>query len=134
MVPIILLVAFWAVGVLFWQLKDMPFFLYNFGIIGTFLFGLGFLVLILVTLIVQGGSAFTQTMLDLPVRYDADSIHYVTPTDDNQRQCESMQRLGVFSSVTDEVGEIIVADLDQAGVGRLIADDGAGLDDLIAKR
>ena len=37
-VPIILLVAFWAIGVIFWQIKDRAFFLYNFGIIGTSLF------------------------------------------------------------------------------------------------
>ena len=76
----------------------------------------------------------TLLHLFLVKRYEIDSIHYVTPTDDNHRQTESMQRLGIFGSVTDEVGEIIVADLDQAAVGRLVADDGSALGDLIARR
>ncbi len=36
--------------------------------------GLGFLALILGALLIQGSSAFTQTMLDLPVAYEADLL------------------------------------------------------------
>ena len=67
-------------------------------------------------------------------RYKIDAIHYVTPTDDNHRQTESMQRLGIFESVTDEVGEIIVAEIAAAGVAPLLADDGEALGALIARR
>ena len=32
------------------------------------------------------------------------AIHYLTPTEDNHRQCESLQQLGIFESIYDEVG------------------------------
>ncbi|MDH4168862.1 MAG: isocitrate lyase ICL2 [Acidimicrobiia bacterium] len=66
-------------------------------------------------------------------RYDIASIHYLTPTDDNHRQAESMQNLGMFASVTDEVGEIIVAEVDKAGIEALLAPDGVALGELIKK-
>ena len=31
-------------------------------------------------------------------RYKAAAIHYLTPTEDNHRQCESLQRLGIFET------------------------------------
>ncbi len=52
-------------------------------------------------------------------RYEAASVHYLTPTDDNRRQCESMSKLGIFRAVNDEVGEIIVADVDAAVIRAL---------------
>ncbi|MEO6349360.1 MAG: isocitrate lyase ICL2 [Candidatus Limnocylindrales bacterium] len=54
-------------------------------------------------------------------RYEAASIHYLTPNDDNRRQSESMLRLGIFQAVNDEVGEIIVADVNAAGIRALVA-------------
>jgi len=57
--------------------------------------------------------------LFLMQRYKVDAVHYLTPTDDNHRQTESMQKRGLFSSVTDEVGQIIVAEVDRAKVGQL---------------
>jgi isocitrate lyase len=53
-------------------------------------------------------------------RYDAASVHYLTPSDDNRRQCESMLKLGIFEAVNDEVGEIIVADVNPAVIGALV--------------
>jgi isocitrate/methylisocitrate lyase len=53
-------------------------------------------------------------------RYKAAAIHYLTPTEDNHRQCESLQRLGIFESTYDEVGEIIVADVNSAVVRALV--------------
>jgi isocitrate lyase len=44
-------------------------------------------------------------------RYAAVSVHYLTPTDDNRRQCERMLQIGIFGSVHDEVGQIIVAEV-----------------------
>ncbi len=75
----------------------------------------------------------TLLHLFLVHRYKADSVHYLTPTEDNHRQTESMQRLGLFGSVTDEVGEIIVAEVDPATVKSLLAEDGAALAKLIGK-
>jgi len=55
-------------------------------------------------------------------RYKADSVHYVSPTDDNRHQTESMKQLGIFSEVSTDVGEIIVADVNLQRVAELIGD------------
>jgi isocitrate lyase len=67
-------------------------------------------------------------------RYKVDSVHYVTPTEDNQRQAEGMKAQGIFGSVAQEVGQIIVADVDKARVKALLAPDRAALQALIARR
>ncbi len=66
-------------------------------------------------------------------RYKADSVHYVTPTEDNHHQTASMKKLGIYSSVTTEVGEIIVADVDPARIAELSTDREA-LGSLIRKQ
>jgi isocitrate lyase len=66
-------------------------------------------------------------------RYKSEAIHYLTPTEDNHRQCESMQRLGIFSSINDEVGEIIVADVNADTIKSLVDPDSGALAKLIAK-
>ena len=53
-------------------------------------------------------------------RYKAASIHYLTPTEDNHRQSASMQKLGLFESTTEEVGEIIVAEVNSEVVAALV--------------
>jgi isocitrate lyase len=58
-------------------------------------------------------------------RYRATSIHFLTPTDDNRRQCERLSDRGILRSVSDEVGEIIVADVDAATVRSLVTDESA---------
>jgi isocitrate lyase len=58
-------------------------------------------------------------------RYRATSIHFLTPTDDNRRQCERLSARGIFRSVSDEVGEIIVADVDASTVRSLVTDEAA---------
>jgi len=63
----------------------------------------------------------TLAQLFLLSRYKSDSVHYLTPTDDNHRQTERMKKRGLFTSVTDEVGQIIVADVDRDRV-RALAD------------
>jgi isocitrate lyase len=75
----------------------------------------------------------TLLHLYLIKRYKVDSIHYLTPTDDNHRQTESLKRLGIFDTVNDEVGEIIVADVDADVVGRLVEPESAELEKLITK-
>jgi isocitrate lyase len=61
----------------------------------------------------------TLLHLFLVHRYRAAAVHYLTPTDDNRRQAERMRDLGIFETVNDEVGEIIVAEVAQATVHEL---------------
>jgi isocitrate lyase len=65
----------------------------------------------------------TLMHLFLIKRYEASAIHYLTPTDDNHRQSESLRKRGIFSSTTDEVGEIIVAEINDDFVEKLVAAD-----------
>jgi isocitrate lyase len=76
----------------------------------------------------------TLVQLFLFHRYKVDSVHFVTPTEDNQRQAEGMKALGLFGSVVHEVGEIIVADVNKARVRELLAADRAALEALIVGR
>ncbi|MGI9538582.1 MAG: isocitrate lyase ICL2 [Miltoncostaeaceae bacterium] len=73
----------------------------------------------------------TLLHLFLVYRYKADSIHYVTPTEDNRRQAKSMQNRGLFEVVNDDAEEIIVADVDQAFVETTVGGDGSGVRSLI---
>jgi isocitrate lyase len=73
----------------------------------------------------------TLNQLFLMHRYKADSVHYLTPTDDNHRQAERMRARKIFSAVTDEVGQIIVAEIDKERVGQLVASDRSPLTTLI---
>jgi isocitrate lyase len=76
-----------------------------------------------------------MTLLHLFVihRYRAAAVHYLTPTDDNRHQAERMRALGIFDTVSDEVGDIIVAEVDGAAVRALAAPDSTGLPQLISK-
>jgi isocitrate lyase len=64
-------------------------------------------------------------------RYKIFSVHYLTPTEDNQRQTEGMKGMGIFDTVNDEVGEIIVADVNSERVQELLAADQVALRRLI---
>ena len=74
----------------------------------------------------------TLVHLFLMLRYEVTSVHYLTPTDDNRNQTASMRRQGLFASVADEVGEIIVADVDADVVATLTAKREA-LEEFIAR-
>ncbi len=63
--------------------------------------------------------------LFLAARYKAASVHYLTPTEDNRLQAGSMLRLGLFESVSEEVGEIIVADVNEEVVSNLLGSEAA---------
>jgi isocitrate lyase len=76
----------------------------------------------------------TLVQLFLVHRYKVDSAHDVAPTEDNQRQAEGMKKEGLYRSVAQEVGEIIVADVDRARVKELLAADRVALGALIAVR
>ncbi len=66
-------------------------------------------------------------------RYRIHSIHYLTPTDDNHAQTAGMSELGLLESVSNEVGEIIVADVDSARIAELVAPDSEALASIIRK-
>ncbi|HSN57441.1 MAG TPA: isocitrate lyase, partial [Candidatus Sulfomarinibacteraceae bacterium] len=66
-------------------------------------------------------------------RYKAESIHYVTPTDDNAKQTAGMAKLGIFADVNTEVGDIIVADVNRERVAELIKPDLTELGRLIRR-
>ncbi len=65
----------------------------------------------------------TLAQLFLLHRYRVDSVHYLTPSEDNHRQTEHMKRRSLFSDVNDEVGEIIVADVNRERVRQLVEPD-----------
>ncbi len=75
----------------------------------------------------------TLVQLFLIHRYRAGSLHYLTPTADNQSQTQRMHDLGIFTIVRTEIGHIIVADVDRERVGELMAPDGEKLSELIRK-
>ncbi|HZA09931.1 isocitrate lyase ICL2 [Mycobacterium sp.] len=66
-------------------------------------------------------------------RFKADAVHYVTPTEDNLYQTSKMKSHGIFSDVHQEVGEIIVADVNHPRIDELLAPDRAALWRLIRK-
>lgn len=76
----------------------------------------------------------TLTHLFLIHRYKAFSVHYVSPTEDNRYQTQKMKDHGLFKSVHDEVGHVIVGEVNTERVQALLAEDGKDLDDLIHKR
>lgn len=67
-------------------------------------------------------------------RFKVDSVHYLTPTEDNQYQTEKMKSHGIFSDVHQEVGEIIVAEVNHPRIEELLASEGAALQKLIRKQ
>ncbi|SEH77398.1 isocitrate lyase [Mycolicibacterium rutilum] len=66
-------------------------------------------------------------------RFKAEIVYYVTPTEDNIYQTEKMKSHGIFSDVYQEVGEIIVADVNQPRIEELLAADREALGRLIRK-
>lgn len=75
----------------------------------------------------------TLAQLFLIHRYKADSIHYLTPSEDNHRQTEKMKARGMFSAVNDEVGQVIVAEVAKDAVKALLEPNSAALTKLIAE-
>ena len=66
-------------------------------------------------------------------RFRIDSVHYVSPTEDNQYQAAKMKVHGIFREVTTEVGQIIVADVNPERIAELLAPDRVALGKLIRK-
>lgn len=66
-------------------------------------------------------------------RYKVDSVHYVSPTEDNQYQTAKMKSHGLFREVNTEVGQIIVADVNPERIAELLEPDRRELGKLIRK-
>jgi isocitrate lyase len=66
-------------------------------------------------------------------RYKAVSIHYVTPTEDNHFQAKKMKVRGIFSNVYEDVGQIIVAEINQGRIEELVDPENDALENLITK-
>ncbi len=75
----------------------------------------------------------TLVTLFLIHRYKAVSVHYVTPTEDNQRQAEGMHGLGLYGEIRTEIGEIIVAQVNVDRVKELVKPESEELKRLISK-
>ena len=66
-------------------------------------------------------------------RYKSASVHYVSPTEDNQKQTKGMKKLGIYDEVNTEVGHIIVAGVNLELVKKLLNPDQVELTKLITK-
>jgi len=66
-------------------------------------------------------------------RYKAVSVHFVDPTEDNRYQTRKMKNHGIFSDVHDEVGQIIVAEVNKERISELLETDRVALIKLINK-
>ena len=66
-------------------------------------------------------------------RYKSVSIHYVSPTDDNQKQTGRMKASGIYDEVSTEVGDIIVASINMKSVKDLLNPDRVELTKLITR-
>jgi isocitrate lyase len=75
----------------------------------------------------------TLVHLWLVHRFKADWVHFVTPTEDNLYQTEKMKSHGIFSDVHQEVGEIIVAEVNRPRIDELLRTDHEALQKLIRK-
>lgn len=76
----------------------------------------------------------TLTHLWLVHRFKADAVYYVTPTEDDNYQTEKMKAHGNFGSVNKDVGEIIVAEVNDARIAELLEPDRKALQKLIRKQ
>ncbi|HEV8377771.1 MAG TPA: isocitrate lyase, partial [Tepidisphaeraceae bacterium] len=73
----------------------------------------------------------TLVQLFLIHRYKASSVHYVTPTEDNEFLTQKMKSLGIFSDVHIEIGQIIVANVSKERVAELLKPDREALVEII---
>ncbi|MBI2818903.1 MAG: isocitrate lyase, partial [Acidobacteria bacterium] len=66
-------------------------------------------------------------------RYKSHSVHYVNPTNDNEKQTKGMQALRIYDDVNMEIGDIIVAGVNAERVKELLKPDQIELKALISK-
>jgi len=67
-------------------------------------------------------------------RYKAESVHYVTPTEDNMKQATAMQTMGVFDDVNTEVGDMIVSTVNGGFIKELVENGDDRIEAVIAGR
>ena len=67
-------------------------------------------------------------------RHKTVTVHYVSPTDDNEKQTDGMKALGIYNEVNTEIGQIIVAGVNTKNVKELLKPDQVELRKLIAKK
>ena len=67
-------------------------------------------------------------------RYKSDSVHYVNPTADNEKQANGMKALGIYNDVNTEIGDIIVAGVNSERVKELLSPNHVELEELISKK
>jgi len=53
-------------------------------------------------------------------RFKSNVVHYLTPTEDNVKQCEGMARRGIYKNVHEEIGQLIVAEVDTVSVKKFL--------------
>ncbi|WP_424962040.1 isocitrate lyase/phosphoenolpyruvate mutase family protein [Ekhidna sp.] len=53
-------------------------------------------------------------------RFKSNVVHYLTPTEDNVKQCEGMTRRGIYKNVHEEIGQLIVAEVDTKSVTKYV--------------
>jgi len=75
----------------------------------------------------------TLVQLFLIHRYKASAVHYVTPTEDNEKQTQQMKSMGIFSEVHTEVGQMIVANVNKEVVDELLKPDRLALLQMMRK-
>jgi isocitrate lyase len=73
----------------------------------------------------------TLNTLFLIHRYKAVSIHYVSPTEDNQHLAAGIRELGIYENIQTEIGQIIVAQVNVERVRALVKPDSEELRRLI---
>jgi len=76
----------------------------------------------------------TLIFLFLLHRYGINGIHFITPSEDNWKQTAGMKKMGILEEASDEIGEIIVAEVNTDRVKELAAPDQVELKKLIAKK
>ena len=75
----------------------------------------------------------TLLQLFLIHRYEAVATHYLSPTDDNQKQAEGMKSLTIYEQVNTEIGDIIVATVNTDHIKDLLNPINKALMKLISK-
>lgn len=75
----------------------------------------------------------TLLQLFLIHRYKSDSVHYVNPTEDNEKQSKGMKVFGIYDDVSAEIGDIIVAVVNHRRMKELLNPDQVELKELIFK-
>jgi isocitrate lyase len=73
----------------------------------------------------------TLVHLYLFSRFKANAAHYVAPTEDNSHQCKRMKDWGIYSTVSNEIGQIIVTQVNTDTVATLTATNGDAIGKLI---